>query len=218
MMTGTDHNPLIDEQLSAWLDDELPHEELELLRARLDESPEHRARLARYSLIGYQLRDRQPGRLQSGLLALSLSARVSAALRGPVGSTAEASLRVASPWPKPWPKPWPSRFLPYALAAGVVLVAVGLTTLLHQAGVGPGFSAGNQTQASVQVVSPVERQATLRVTTGSRASLSPQRLTSYLVYHGEYSGVLSARVTESHIVNQSRYAGALQAADLSPSQ
>jgi negative regulator of sigma E activity len=210
MKTGPDHHPPIDEQLSAWLDDELPPEELELLRARLEASPERRARLALYSLIGSHLRDGQPGRLQTGLRALGLSARVGAALRGPVVSPTEASLRVVSLSP--------SRFLPYALAAGVALAAVGLTALLRQAGVGPGFSASDQAQASVQRVSPVERQATLPVATSGQASLSPQRLTTYLVYHGEYSGVMSARVTESHIVNQSRYVGALQAADLSASQ
>lgn len=210
MKTGPDHHPLIDEQLSAWLDDELPQEELELLRARLEASPEQRARLARYSLIGSHLRDRRPGRLQAGLLALGLSARVSAALRPPVGSPTEASLGAASPSP--------GRFLPYALAAGLVVTAVGLTTLLRQAGVDPGFSAGDQTQASVQLGSPAERQVTLPMKTSSQVSLSPQRLTTYLVYHGEYSGVMSARVTESHIVNQSRYVGSLQAADLSAGQ
>ena len=210
MMTGPDHNPLIDEQLSAWLDDELPQEELDLLRARLEASPERRARLARYSLIGSHLRDSQPGRLQTGLLALRLSARVSSALQASPGSAGEASPGAASAWT--------SRLLPYALAAGVVFAAVGLTILLREAGVGPGFSPGDQTQASVRLLAPVDRQAPPPETTGGRTTLSPQRLTSYLVYHGEYSGLLSARVTESHIVNQSRYVGAVQAVDRLPSQ
>ena len=210
MMTGPDHNPLIDEQVSAWLDDELPQEELHLLRARLESSPECRARLARYSLIGSQLRNGQPGRSRSGVLALGLSVRVSAALDGPPGSPADASLKVATPWP--------GRLLPYALAAGVALAAVGLTTLLRQAGIGPGSTTGNQAPTSVRLVSAPERQTPSPNTASRRASLSPQRLTSYLVYHGEYSGLLSARVAESHIVNQSRYVGALQAVDRSPSQ
>jgi negative regulator of sigma E activity len=209
-MTSPDHNPLVDEQLSAWLDDELPQEELNLLRARLESSPECRARLARYSLIGNQLRDSQPGRVQSGVLALGLSARVSAALHRPPVSPAEASLGEAPAWP--------GRVLPYALAAGLALAAVGLTNLLRQAQVGPGLSAGDQAKSSVRLVSKIERQARPPDTVGRRSSLSPQRLTSYLVYHGEYSGPLSARVTESHIVNQSRYVGALQAVDRSPGQ
>lgn len=209
MMTGPDHNPIIDEQLSAWLDDELPQEELALLRARLEASPERRARLARYSLIGSHLRDSQPGRLQTGLVALRLSARVSAALQAQPDSAIAASLGAGSARTR--------RLLPYALAAGVALATVGLATL-REAGVAPWFSAGDQTQASVRLVAPIERQALLPETTARRAPLSQQRLTSYLVYHGEYSGLLSARVTESHIVNQSRYVGALQAVDRSPSQ
>ena len=35
--------------------------------------------------------------------------------------------------------------------------------------------------------------------------LSPDRLTNYLVYHGEYSGLMSTKVVDSHIVNQRPY-------------
>ena len=93
-----------------------------------------------------------------------------------------------------------------------------LRMLLREAGVGPGLSPDEQTQAFVQLAAPVDRQAAPPETTGARATLSPQRLTSYLVYHGEYSGLLSARVTESHIVNQPRFVGAVQAVDRLPSQ
>ena len=210
MMTDPDDSRLIDEQLSAWLDDELPQEELQLLRARLESSPECRARLARYSLIGNQLRDGEPGRFRSGVMALGLSIRVSEALNGPPGSPAEANLGVMSRWR--------GGLLPYALAAGVALAAVGLTNLPRQAGVDPGLSAGDHVPAPVSLVAATEPPAALPNTAARRTSLSPQRLTSYLVYHGEYSGLLSTRVTESHIVNQSRYVGALQAVDQSPSQ
>jgi negative regulator of sigma E activity len=210
MMTGPDRNPLIDEQLSAWLDDELPAEELDLLSARLEASPERRVRLARFSLIGSHLRDRQAGRLHSGLLALRVSARVSAALQASPDRAAGAAPGAVSAST--------SRFLPYALAAGVAVAAVGLAMLLREAGVGPGLSPDEQTQAFVQLAAPVDRQAAPPETTGARATLSPQRLTSYLVYHGEYSGLLSARVTESHIVNQPRFVGAVQAVDRLPSQ
>ena len=210
MMTGPDHNPLVDEQLSAWLDDELPREELHLLRARLESSPQYRARLARFSLIGSQLRAGEPGGSRSGVLALGLSVRVGAALDGLPGRPADAAVGLATPWR--------GRLLPYALAAGVALAAVGLTTLLHQAGIGPGSSAVDQAPASVRLVSVTEPKAPSQSPPSRRASLSPQRLTSYLVYHGEYSGLLSARVTESNIVNQSRYVGAVQAPDRSPTQ
>lgn len=202
MTTGPDHNPLIDEQLSAWLDDELPREELELLATRLAQSPELKARLARYGLIGSSLREGQVSNAATGLAALRLGDRVRAALEEPAGSEQQpASGRT-------------KRLLPYALAAGVALVAVMVAVTVVQgpllrpvADPVPGSAAGEGARASV------ERPGTV-----GQASLSSQRLTHYLVYHGEYSGLLSARVNESHIINDHSYAVDLQAADRSATQ
>lgn len=200
MTTGPDHNPLIDEQLSAWLDDELPREELELLAARLARSPEHQARLARYGLIGSSLRGGQVGSVSTELAALRLGDRVRAALEEPAGSERQPTSGHTR------------QRLPYALAAGVAVVAIAVTVTVMQgplwrpvADPVPGAAVGERAQVS----------APARV---QQAALSPQRLSHYLVYHGEYSGLLSARVTESHIVNNRSYAVALQSADRSPTQ
>ena len=200
MTTGPDHNPLIDEQLSAWLDDELRGAELELLVARLERSPELKARLARYSLIGSSLRGGQSGNESTELAALRLGGRVRAALEEPGGPERQHASGHTR------------RLLPYALAAGVALVAVAVTVvqgplLRPVADPVPGSTVGEGAQASAE-----------RPDTVGQAALSPQRLTHYLVYHGEYSGLLSARVTESHIVNDSSYAVALQSAYRSPTQ
>ena len=197
MTTAPDHKPLIDEQLSAWLDDELPREELELLVARLAESPELKARLARYSLIASRVRGSQVGNVSTELAALRLGGRVRAALEEPTASERQpAAART-------------NRVLPYAMAAGLTLAAVAFTVAQ-----GPLLRpVGDPVQGSAQPV--VADPAPGPV---GQVSLSSKRLTNYLVYHGEYSGLLSARVTESHIVNNRPYALALQAADRSPTQ
>jgi len=197
MTTAPDHKPLIDEQLSAWLDDELPREELELLVARLAESPELKARLARYSLIASRVRGSQVGNVSTELAALRLGGRVRAALEEPTASERQpAAART-------------NRVLPYAMAAGLTLAAVAFTVAQ-----GPQLRpVGNPVQASAQPVVAGSGPAP-----AGQASLSSKRLTNYLVYHGEYSGLLSARVTESHIVNNRPYAVALQTADRSPTQ
>ncbi len=195
MITAPDRNPLIDEQLSAWLDDELPKEELELLVARLAESTELKARLARYSLIGSSVRRGQAGNVSTELAALRLGGRVRAALEEPADTERQpAAVRT-------------NRVLPYAMAAGLALAAVAFTVAQ-----GPLLRpAGDPVQASAQPVVAGPAPGSV-----GQASLSSRRLTNYLVYHGEYSGLLSARVTESHIVNNRPYALALQAVDRSP--
>jgi len=206
MSTGPDQSPLIDEQLSAWLDDELPPPELALLAARLGRSPEHRARLARYGLIGSTLRGVPDGARPAGLAALQMGARVSAALDALDAPDVPVSRRSGK------------KLLPYAAAAGVALVAVALVPLLR-----PAPEPGFPTAASVPVQAGVAPATLMPVRAGSlvadrvgpagQPSLSSRRLTSYLVYHGEYSGMLSAKLTDSHIVNNRAYAVAAQAAD-----
>jgi len=206
MSTTPDRSPVIDEQLSAWLDDELPAVELELLASRLAGSPEHRARAARYGLIGSTLRGGPAGVPSAGLAALQISGRVTAALDGIAVPTPSAPPRRAS------------RLLPYAAAAGVALVAAALVPLLRPAPVpGAGPTARMSIQSAMQpaTLTGLRAQSLVaeRVGNPGQPSLSPRRLTSYLVYHGEYSGMLSAKLTDSHIVNNRAYPVAVQAAD-----
>lgn len=203
-----EQSPLVDEQLSAWLDDELPAAELELLAARLATSQELRTRVARYSLIGTTLKGSQSGTPSAGLVALQVSARVSVAL-DEMSAPAGPPVRSAA-----------SRLLPYAAAAGIALVAVALAPLLRpapDAGLGPESGMVAQTAILPATVASARAPSLVadRFAPAGQSSLSPRRLTSYLVYHGEYSGMLSAKLTDSHIVNNRAYAVAVQTADLS---
>jgi|GEM_PF-1554357 len=198
MRTGPEHNSRLDEQLSAWLDDELPEVEQEFFVARLVQSPEGAARLARYGLIRSCLRNPTAvvaGQMSDEEAALQLAGRVRAAMGAP-GS--------ATPLPAPARK---GRALPYAMAAGIALVAV-LVAVVQTPPLRPG---AERMQASAPASTQTAAPATLQ-----KASLSTRRMTNYLVHHGEYSGLLSARVTESHIINGRPNFVALRAADASP--
>jgi anti-sigma factor RsiW len=176
MTTGPDSAPRIDEQLSAWLDDELPDRELELLAGRLAQGPELRARVARYALIGSCLRGSRGANLAGELSALRLGERVRAAIEGPPEPAQTEIGRRTGRWS------------PYAIAASVAALAVVLVPLVRMA-IYPA---------------PVDRQSAgfaVPLAVSSKASLSSDRMTNYLVYHGEYSGMLSAKVTDSNIIN-----------------
>jgi negative regulator of sigma E activity len=198
MSNGPERPPLTEEQLSAWLDDELPPAELELLAARLASSPDLQARVARYGLIGSALRGGQSRGVGGDLVAMQLSGRVRRALDAEVPAP---SARLAANR---------SRLAPYAAAAGVALLALTLVPL-----VGPVTRDGTATPRVAGVAAGKAAPALMveRVAAPAQASLSPRRLTSYLVYHGEYAGMLSAKLTDSHIVNNRAYAVTVHAPD-----
>lgn len=175
----------VDEQLSAWLDDELAPAETELLVRRLSQDQERRAVVARYGLIGECLRT-GPSSVQS---ALAMSQRVSAALEAsgspaavPPGASAGRGAR---------------RLLAVA-AAAVVAVAVLLVDRSPPVATNPNIQGAGFTPLASAV-------STARIDGQAQAALSPQRLAGYLVRHGEYSGFLAARLTDSHIVNNQAY-------------
>jgi hypothetical protein len=128
------------------------------------------------------LRGAPPGRKRRAG-SLQLGARVDVAL-----DEVAASLRRQSRGA--------SRLLLYAAAAGIALVAVAL-------GHCPAGTWSAPMAVAVQpAIQPVTWHPCGPVTGGDRVggpgqpSLSPRRLTSYLVYHGEYSGMLSAKLTD----------------------
>jgi len=165
----------IDEQLSAWLDDELADGEFDALADRLVRVPELRARVARYALIGSCLRGGRGLNMAGEIAALGLSDRVQAA----VGEPAEPALLD--------PGRRSGRWSPYALAASVLLLSVALVPLVRNGKVPQSDGPRLESAAALTVAAP--------------ASLSPERMTSYLVYHGEFSGALAAKVTDSNIIN-----------------
>ncbi|MDP2326197.1 MAG: sigma-E factor negative regulatory protein [Gammaproteobacteria bacterium] len=202
MSTDPESVPRVDEQLSAWLDDELPAREQELLVTRLLQAPELQARVARFALIGSCLRGGPASSLASELAALHLGERVRGVIEGAPEPTRAADTRRGGRW------------LPYALAAGLALLAVVLVPLVRMAS-DPTSVAGQMAASPDPAGAPVKLQSPVaqRVSAVGQASLSPNRLTSYLVYHSEYSGMLSGKVSDSHIVNHRPYAAAVPLAN-----
>lgn len=174
-----------DEQISAWLDDELPPREAEMVAARLARSAPDQERLARYSLIGECLRGSAHGLAATGLHR-SVSRKLAAS---PVEAAPDGRTRQPARW---------LDWVPAALAAGIIVAVAGLAQWSLGRHVDP---AGNPA-ARIAGSMPASGR-TLPVV--RRDSLPPERLTTYLVYHGGYSGALSRQVLDTHIVSQGPY-------------
>lgn len=174
----------IDEQMSAFLDGELPAAELDLLVTRLDRDESRRAALARYAMIGECIRT-GTGRVE----ALDISGRVRAALAGEVQGTAPVALPTrASAW-----RGW----VPGAVAAAAAVAAVLIGV--------PFALQGSRPVSAVVVETAVQPDAPLTsVTPGATKRLNPRaaaRLTGYLVAHGQYANQLSRNSFDSHLVS-----------------
>ncbi|HJS22249.1 MAG TPA: sigma-E factor negative regulatory protein [Steroidobacteraceae bacterium] len=184
------------DQLSAFIDGELPKHEIELLFKRLDGNPELRATLARYTVIGETLRTRSaegPSR--------TFAERVRAAVResGPLVGGSASTTRVQQ-WR--WLRPVAGM----AVAATVAAVAIlGLQRMQD-----PLIDQAPQVAASVtaQPVALDEPSADSPAypayvvpTPGAGPSLvNAARLTNYVVAHSEYSSPLGRRSVLSGIV------------------
>lgn len=182
----------IDEQLSALLDGELPEEQEELLLKRLERSSAHRATLVSYSLIGELIRGAEPAELSG-----DLSERVSSAI------AAEAAPAVQRPSRTRWPLP----AIGGALAASVAMLAMFMLF---------GSRTGTAPSASPVVAAATPQSVASRTVVARRhvTAITPQRLTTYLVSHGDYANGLSRQSVNSRVVTgtpgfmQASYSGA----------
>lgn len=169
----------VEEQLSALLDNELPVEEEDLLFRRLEKNPEYRVVLGRYSLMRELIVSSD-----TGPVSLRLSERVRLALQNddvPVDTVMSSKGRWSGAG---------NALLRFGAVATVVGIALVAFVNLED------DSAGGRTIASVDPglsYSVPEIRADHRV-------IEPNRLTSYLVSHGEFSNAFSRRVMDSHIV------------------
>lgn len=169
---------VIDEQLSAFLDGELPAAEEQLLLRRLERETGYQEQLVRYAVIGQLIRGESA--ISGGA---GLASRISEAVAAEEtyqdkpgrGSSAWGSLATAG----------------VAAAAGLVVLA-GLVSL----GVGPGGEA-----QPVAAEAPTPQIRTADFQSPADAPIEPARLTAYLVAHGDYAGGLSRPVVSSHVVN-----------------
>ncbi len=185
------------EQVSAFLDGELPKSETELLLKRLTRDAELRERFGRYALIGETLRGTSTQFLSKNL-ALRVSREIDGvpALHGPQPLAQARAAR--------WWRPIGG----VAVAAGVAAVAI---VALQQRALLPAAStlnpaasaqnvaahvAGPQLAAAVQTAAMPAREAlsyTVPTVGNESQALAPARLTNYVLAHSRYSSPLGQR-------------------------
>ena len=186
----------IREQVSAFLDGELPNTETELLLKRLTRDAELREHFGRYALIGEALRGAGPH-----ILARGFASRLNVAIDGEPAVAAVAA--VAGPRGSRWWRPLAG----ITVAAGVATVAI---VALQQRAIAPGpanspplaaqnsaapqRSVGVQNAALTQGGGAVREALSYTVPGASSGTpgMSP-RLTNYMFAHSKYSSVLGQR-------------------------
>lgn len=175
----------IQEQISAFLDDELPANEAELLVHRLSRDPAMHRKAMTYRTIGAAVR----GELLSPNPDL-LRQRILKALDG---EPAVAEL----PTPARWDHGRLTRpAIGLAVAAAVAMVAIlGLRNMVQQG------SGSGSTPLVAGVADPAPRSYVVpREPTDASLVRVPIRLTNYLVHHGEYASSLGRKSIHSDIV------------------
>jgi len=175
----------IKEQLSAFLDGELPDTESALLLKRLERDDELRGALSRYSLIGAVLRS--DGDVPA---ARQVAARVSAAI-------AKEPFRAAAFVRLPGREALLKGFAGLAVAAGVALGAVALVQEFRsQDAAAPSAVIAQVEVPPVQPVMDDTDPATVYTTppaTESAAGIAPAELANFLVAHYGYATPLVRR-------------------------
>jgi len=189
----------IREQVSAFLDGELPNSETELLLKRLARDGELRESFGRYALIGEAVRGGT-----SSLMTRGFAGRVNLAIDGePVPANGHIPQSRAPRWWRP--------FATATVAAGVAAVAV--VALQHRA-VAPGLRSGavvtaqnaaaraqpsllaqNSTLPQVSLQTPREAisYTVPAASPVASAAIPPARLTKYVFAHSRYSSGLDQR-------------------------
>lgn len=171
-----------EEQLSAFLDGELPPGQLDLLLARIDRDPAYRQRLARYALIGECLRG-----ADAPVATLDLAERVRSALMTESGPA--AAPRRAPAW-----RGW--------VAGGLATAATVLLAVLVTA---PGTMNPPTERLPTAIAATAADDESLAPVTvpAARHRLTPRaaaRLNGYLAAHGNFASELSRSTLDSHLV------------------
>jgi negative regulator of sigma E activity len=180
----------INDQISAFIDDELSEQESAFLVRRFEHDGAAHERAVRYSVIGSALR----GELLQPDPAVLLR-RIAGALDGARARLPSAS-RVSGRWSARFARP----LLGFGIAASVALFAlVGLRSL-NEARIGPSSGVAPAPGLVVrEVVSPPSYVVPPDIAEPN-AIVSPIRLTNYLVHHGEYASRLSRTSVHSNVV------------------
>ena len=178
----------INDQISAFIDNELSADESALLVRRFERDGDARSRAMRYTLIGASLR----GELLEPHPSV-LRQRISSALSG---TTAPAAPKPRDRWTDRWARP----MLGVAIAATVAIVAVGTLRSLNEASIAPlpTTAVGAfplQVSDSVRPPSYVVPQGT-----DLSRTVAPIRLTNYLIHHGEFASGLTRTSVNSNVL------------------
>ena len=178
--------------MSAFLDDELPDEEADLLLRRLQGDADLRSAAGRFLLIGQALRgERLPG---------DLAGRVAAALGAETTYESGAAPAARNRWLRP--------AAGAAVAATVAVVALmGLDD--NREATGPEAVTADVPEQAAPAVGAEEDSGGYAYTVPVDAPVTvrpvnavPARLTNYMISHGERAGTLMRNGMHSRIVTQ----------------
>ncbi len=178
------------DQLSAFLDGELPRPEVDLLLRRLAGNDELRIALSRYAIIGECLRS-APGRS----VTRGFAARVSAAVAAEGAGKGADRLHAFTRWLRPLGG--------LAIAATVATVAIlGLQRTQQSAPAGAAQVAASSAPTTSIGGPAIEEAVSYTVPAPSTGGpvIPAGRLTSYVVAHSEYSSPLGRRNVLSGLV------------------
>jgi anti sigma-E protein RseA len=169
----------INDQISAFIDNELPDDESALLVRRFERDAEARARAMRYTLIGSALRGEllEP---HPSVLRQRVAAALSGATPGVVKGKQRQSLRYGAALAR------------VGIAAAVAVVAIGTLRWFNDVGPAPGPVVGpllTEARDSYIVPEPTDQSRTVPVT-----------LTTYLMHHSEYASRLTRTSVNSNVV------------------
>jgi sigma-E factor negative regulatory protein RseA len=182
------------DQISAFVDGELPEHETELLLRRLERDDALRATLTRYVAVGAALRGEGARPLTN-----RLAVRVAAAVAAEAPAAGKSALRGRRTWLRP--------LAGLAVAATVASVAILGVQRLQQPAEETAGPVVASTQAPADIIgdpTAVETTESDRYTVPqpavSRPMVNASVLTNYVVAHSEYSSVLGRRNVLSGVI------------------
>ncbi len=180
----------INDQISAFIDNELSADESALLVRRFERDTEARARAMRYTLIGASLR----GELLEPHPSV-LRQRVTAALSG---GAAPSNPKARERWTDRWARP----LLGVGIAATVAIVAVGTLRSLNEAAFAPSNATPLTVGVPLQVSDPVNAPGYVvpQDSDPEQSRTVAPRLANYLMHHGEFASGLTRTSVSSNVV------------------
>ena len=171
----------INDQISAFIDNELSADESALLVRRFERDTDARARAMRYTLIGASLR----GELLEPHPSV-LRQRISAALSG---NAAPIAAKVRGRSVDRWARP----LFGLGIAATVAVLAIGTLRFLNDPAIAPAGAAAPAAVARDPGAYVVPQN------TDETTTVAP-RLTNYLMRHGEFASGLTRTSVNSNVV------------------